>query len=163
MRRVGQARQGPMLLKLYGPKPGPARRTQARGPARPDVLRPEARPGPRGLRARAGLATSNTQHMPVSDMYLKKKSVRKHASHRVSVAIYLRDMDLSQEINMQGNFEKVLGTKIHCQYYHLGSLLDLELRHLSHLLCTLDPAPCEYQKQSLKVSPSPKGRKKFCD
>ena len=49
MRRVGQARQGPMLLKLYGPKPGPAR---------PDVLRPEARPGPRGLRARAGLATS---------------------------------------------------------------------------------------------------------
>ena len=59
MRRVGQARKGPMLLKLYGPKPGPARRTQARGPARPDVLRPEARPGPRGLRARAGLATSS--------------------------------------------------------------------------------------------------------
>ena len=55
MRRVGQARKGPMLLKLYGPKPGPARRTQARGQARPDVLRPEARPGPRGLRARAGL------------------------------------------------------------------------------------------------------------
>ena len=55
MRRVGQARKGPMLLKLYGPKPGPARRTQARGTARPDVLRPEARPCPRGLRARAGL------------------------------------------------------------------------------------------------------------
>ena len=34
MRRVGQPRQGPMLLKLYGPKPGPARRIQARGPAR---------------------------------------------------------------------------------------------------------------------------------
>ena len=53
MRRVGQARQGPMLLKLYGPKPGPARRTQARSPARP------ARASGSG-RARAGLATSTS-------------------------------------------------------------------------------------------------------
>ena len=57
------------------PEPGPKSSIQARGPARPDVLRPEARPGPTHSSpspARPGPARNTQAHNFVYPNYTRK-------------------------------------------------------------------------------------------